>query len=292
MDGLMVLLVTVDWPSFDVAKAIRIAAIIVVTYLGLIILRRVLRPALRHAVEREMTDQPSIEVDKRVATLTQVVHSTAVVIALFVGLLTILPELGINITAILAGTSLLALAVGFGAQSLVKDVISGLFILIENQFGKGDVVNIAGVGGLVEDVNLRRTILRDLDGTIHSVPNGQINVASNLTRTWSRANLILSVSYESNMDHVFSVINRVGEALKSDPTWAADVVEAPKAIGIENFGDSGIDVRVLGVTQPIRQWDVMREFRRRVKAAFDEEGIVIPYPHRVIVSDAPATAQT
>ena len=226
----------------------------------------------------------SIQPPKRVDTLTAVAYGAVWILAVLVGLMTTLPEFGINTTALLAGTSLAGLAIGFGAQSLVKDFISGLFVLVENQYAKGDVVNIGGVGGLVEDITLRRTVLRDLDGAIHSVPNGQVTVASNLTRTWSRANMVVTVSYDEDTDHVFGVINRAGEELGRDPDWSGDIIEAPKVIGIESFGDSGVDIRILGVTQPIRQWDVMRELRRRLKLAFDREGIEIPFPHRTLVT--------
>lgn len=197
-------------------------------------------------------------------------------VALLVGLLTILPEFGIDTRALLAGAGLAGLAIGFGAQSLVRDVLSGLFVLIENQYGKGDVVNLAGVGGLVEDVNLRRTLLRDLDGTVHSVPNGQISVASNLTRSWSRANFVVGVSYREDPDRVFAVINRVGEEMASDPSWSRDIIEPPRVLGVEGFSGSRLDIRILGDTRPNRQWDVMRELRRRLKKAFDVEGIEVP----------------
>jgi small conductance mechanosensitive channel len=180
--------------------------------------------------------------------------------------------------------------VGFGSQSLVKDIISGLFVLVENQYGKGDVVNIAGVGGLVEDVNLRRTLLRDLDGTVHTIPNGEIVVASNLTRSWARVNTIISVSYGDDLDHVFDVITRVGQEMADDPDWSKDIIEPPKPLGVEGFGDSGIDIRILGDTQPIRQWDVMRELRLRLKKAFDAEGIEIPFPHRTLVTSGQKAA--
>ena len=272
------------WSELLWTHGLRIIIVIVAIYVGLRIFERVVGPTIGTAVSAQMEGQPQVEVDKRVDTLSHVIYRTVWFVAILVGLLTILPELGINISALLAGAGLIGLAVGFGAQSLVKDVISGLFILVENQYGKGDVVNIAGIGGLVDDVNLRRTLLRDLDGAVHTVPNGEISVASNLTRSWSRVNLIVAVSYGDDLDHVFEVINRVGKELAEDPEWAKDIIEAPKALGVENFGDSGIDIRILGDTQPIRQWDVMRQLRLRLKKAFDAEGIEIPFPHRTLVT--------
>ncbi len=277
----------IDWDRWSEAfwtHGLRVILVIVAIYVGLRILQRIIGPAIRATVSAQMEGEPEVEVEKRVDTLSHVVYRTISTVAVLIGLLTILPELGINISALLAGAGLIGLAVGFGAQSLVKDVISGLFVLIENQYGKGDVVNIAGIGGLVEDVNLRRTLLRDLDGTVHSIPNGEVAVSSNLTRAWSRVNIVIGVSYGDDLDHVFEVINRVGEEMANDPDWSKDIIAAPKALGVEGFGDSGIDIRILGDTQPIRQWDVMRELRRRLKKAFDEEGIEIPFPHRTLVT--------
>jgi moderate conductance mechanosensitive channel len=279
------------WAETAWTHGLRVVVIIVLVLIALRVLRHMVEPAIRRTVAAEMAGQPQVEVDKRITTLSQVAYRTISVVVLALGLFTVLPEFGINTSALIAGTGLFALALGFGAQSLVKDVISGLFILVENQYAKGDVVNVAGVGGLVEDVNLRRTVLRDLDGAIHSIPNGQVEVASNLTRSWSRANMIVTVSYSEDMDHVFEVVNGVGKAMQDDPDWAGDIVEAPKVLGVEAFGDSGIDIRILGVTQPIRQWDVMRELRRRLKRAFDEAGIEIPYPHRTLVSADQKAAQ-
>ena len=272
------------WSELFWTHGLRIIIVIVAIYVGLRIVERMVGPVIRTAVSTQLEGEPQVEVDKRADTLSQVIYRTVWFVAILIGLLTILPELGINIRALLAGAGLIGLAVGFGAQSLVKDVISGLFILVENQYSKGDVVNIAGIGGLVDDVNLRRTLLRDLDGAVHTIPNGEISVASNLTRSWSRVNLILSVSYGDDLDHVFEVINRVGKELAEDPEWSKDIIEAPKALGVENFGDSGIDIRILGDTQPIRQWDVMRQLRLRLKKAFDAEGIEIPFPHRTLVT--------
>jgi len=277
----------IDWDRWSEAfwtSGLRVILVIVAIYVGLRVVQRILGPAIRATVSAQMEGEPEVEVEKRVDTLSHVVYRTIWTVAVLIGLLTILPELGININALLAGAGLIGLAVGFGAQSLVKDVISGLFVLIENQYGKGDVVNIAGIGGLVEDVNLRRTLLRDLDGTVHSIPNGEVAVSSNLTRAWSRVNIVINVSYGDDLDHVFAVINRVGEEMGNDPDWSKDIIAAPKALGVEGFGDSGIDIRILGDTQPIRQWDVMRELRRRLKKAFDEEGIEIPFPHRTLVT--------
>jgi len=143
----------------------------------------------------------------------------------------------------------------------------------------GDWVTIADIGGLVEEVNLRKTVLRDFDGTVHHVPNGEIRVASNYSRRFARVNLDISVSYGTDLDHAISVINRVGQELAADENWAKMIMSAPRALRVNNLGDSGIDIKILGDVKPMQQWAVMGELRLRLKKAFDEEGIEIPWPH-------------
>jgi small conductance mechanosensitive channel len=174
--------------------------------------------------------------------------------------------------------------VGFGAQSLVKDVLTGLFILAENQYSKGDVVTLAGISGQVEEVGLRRTVLRDLDGIVHHVPNGQIAVASNLTQEWSRVNMNVSVAYGEDLDRVFEVINRVGREMAADAEFGPLILKAPQVLRVEAFGESGIAIKVLGDTEPIRQWEVMGELRKRLIRAFLEESIRVPFPPHVVAT--------
>ena len=277
----------IDWSRWSETlwtSGARVLAIVVIIFIALRILERFLEPAIRSTVIRQMRNDPEIEVEQRIDTLTQVIYRTATVIAVFAGMITILPEFGINASALLAGAGLVGLAVGFGAQSLVKDVIAGLFILIENQYGKGDVVTIAGVGGTVEDVNLRRTLIRDLDGTQHSIPNGEIVVSSNKSQVFSRLNEVIGVSYGDDLEQVFKVINKIGEELAGESPWSDDIISAPTVLGVDGFGDSSVDIRVVGDTQPGRQWAVTREFRLRIKLAFDAEAIEIPYPHRTLVT--------
>jgi len=190
-----------------------------------------------------------------------------------------LSDIGLNIAPMIAGVGVVGIAIGFGAQSLVKDIISGLFILLENQYRKGDVVKIADTSGLVEDINLRRTLLRDLDGIVHSVPNGEIAVSSNFTRGYSRVNLNISVGYNEDLDRAIAVINRVGKELAEDPAWSAQILKPPQVLRVDNLGDSGIDIKVVGDTKPIQQWAIMGELRLRIKKAFDQEEIEIPWPH-------------
>ena len=201
-----------------------------------------------------------------------------------VAFLTILAEFGINLAPVLAGLGVAGVAVGFGAQALVRDVLNGFFILLENQYGLGDVVVVADRAGLVEEVNLRRTVLRDLDGAVHSVPNGEIRIVSNLTRDWSRVNLNIPVGYETDVDHAVSVLNRIGHDMAADPALGPFIVEAPQVLRVDALDDSGYALKVLGVTRPIHQWDVMGELRKRVLQTFPREGIEIPYPHTVLLA--------
>ena len=278
-----------DWLAGDGARVITIIGVAVIADFAL---HRIVPRALRVAVERQMKRADEEEIQQRVDTLASVFTAGGRVIIVLVTLLTLMPLAGISIGPLLAGVGILGLAVGFGAQSLVKDIISGLFILLDNQYSKGDVVTLAGISGLVEDVGIRRTVLRDLDGIVHYIPNGEIAVASNFTQEYSRVNLNVGVSYSEDLDHVIQVINRVGEELAADPEWEPFILTPPKSWGVDNLGDSGIDIKIVGDTKPIKQWDVMRELRKRLKKAFDQEGIEIPYPHRVMVTrGAKATDQ-
>ena len=268
----------IDWDRWSETiwtHGLRIIVVLVVVYVGLRVLRRALDRVVGTAVARQMEGQAEVEIEKRTDTLIHVVYRTAWAAAFAVAVLTILPELGINIGPLLAGAGIAGLAVGLGAQSLVRDTINGLFILVENQYGKGDVVRLAGVGGLVEDVNLRRTVLRDLDGAVHSIPNGQAAVSSNLTRGWSRVNMNVRVAYGEDMDRVMTVIDRVAQGMAQDPNFAPMVLNAPRALRVDGFDEFGVQVKIMGETQPMRQWEVTGELRRRLKKAFDEEKIEI-----------------
>jgi small conductance mechanosensitive channel len=271
----------IDWAA---TNGVRIGIILAIAAAVDLALHRLIPRAVRLAVERQLRDKPQEEIDKRIVTLAGVFTGTGRAILIAVAAFTILPVLGINIGPLLASVGIVGLALGFGAQSLVKDIISGLFILLDNQYGKGDVVTVGGISGLVEDVGLRRTVLRDLDGIVHYIPNGEISVASNFTQEWSRVNMNVSVSYGEDLDHVFEVINRVGRELAEDHEFAELILDPPHVLRVDAFEDSGIAIKVLGDTKPIRQWDVMGELRLRLKKAFDEEGIEIPFPHRVMVT--------
>jgi small conductance mechanosensitive channel len=226
-----------------------------------------------------MKKRPHEEIEQRIETLNRVLLQLCGVLIFVVTVLMVLAQIGVNITAALAAVGIVGIAVGFGAQTLVKDIISGFFVFFEDQYGIGDVAKVADIIGVVEDITLRRTILRDLDGIVHSVPNGEIRVASNYTKDWSRVNLNISVGYGEDLDRCIEVINRVGMELAEDPNWSSLMLSPPQVLRVDSLGDSGIDIKILGETKPIQQWAVMGELRKRLKRTFDEEGIEIPWPH-------------
>jgi small conductance mechanosensitive channel len=219
------------------------------------------------------------EFQKRTQTLVSIVRYALVFTILIVASMTLLREFGIEIGPILAAAGIVGLAVGFGAQSLVKDVISGFFILLEDQIRVGDVVQIAGKGGLVEKINLKTTILRDLAGNVHYVPNGHIDVVTNMTKEFSRYVFDIGVAYREDVDEVIEVIKEVDEELRSDPDYKDDIIEPIEILGLDQFANSSIIIKARTTTVPIKQWRVGREFNRRLKKKFDKRNIEIPFPH-------------
>jgi small conductance mechanosensitive channel len=238
------------------------------------ILRRVERSAEKDGV---ITLQ-----EQRTRTLVSLLRSVGRVVIWVVTLFMVLGALGLQLGPLLAGAGVVGLAVSFGAQSLVKDVISGLFILIENQFGVGDVVRLEGVSGAVERMTLRVVVLRDVHGVVHVVPNGQITKVSNLTRGWSRVVLDVAVAYKEDPDKVMEVMRDEGRKLWEDPKWRPLILEHAEVPGIESFGESGVSIRMLVKTLPLKQWDVARELRRRLKIRFSDENIEIPFPSQTV----------
>ena len=226
------------------------------------------------------TPAPSLRAEQRMSALTSILRSVAgFVIAMFAGFL-ILSEIGIEIAPLLAGAGVLGVALGFGSQSLVKDFLSGLFILVEDQFGVGDIVDLDGqTSGTVEAVSLRTVRLRAVDGTVWHVPNGSIGRVGNKSQHWSRALLDVEVSYGTDIDHAKEVIKRVADAVWQERD---DVIEEPEVWGVEALGANGIAIRLVVKTRPSEQFRVSRELRRRIKAAFEREGIEIPFPQQTV----------
>ncbi len=237
---------------------------------------------LEKVVEDEDPEHLS-EREKRARTLTAVLRKITKVTILAVAGLIILNELGVSIGPILAAAGIGGIAVGFGAQNLVRDVISGFFMLMENQIRVGDVVTLhAGGGqfsGQVEDITLRTTVLRDLEGTVHVIPNGAIEAVSNRTREWSRAVLDVGVAYHEDVDRVMQLLREIGAGLAADPEYGPLIVEPPEVLGVDALGESQVTVKMMVTTKPLKQWPVARELRRRIKNRFDAEGVEIPFPH-------------
>ena len=217
----------------------------------------------------------------RIDTLRGVLASALRVMIVVATFVAVLSELGVNVTALLAGVSILGLAISFGAQSLVKDVITGFFILLEDQYGVGDVVRVNGPGGLaggVEAVSLRTTVLRDLEGTAHVIPNGEIKTVSVLSKDWARAVADIDVPYDVNLDQMFGLLTQVANALHDDPEWNDKFLEPPEILGVQALTPTAVTLRVLMKVQPKEQWPVSREFRRRMKNALDKAGLRVPLP--------------
>lgn len=275
----------IDWLSQHGGRILLIIALSVTLYY---LLHHFIPIMVKRTVLRTMKGKTKAAKKKRVDTLSTVFIDTGTVIIAIIAIFTILAEIEVNVAPALAGLGIAGIAIGFGAQSLVKDLFSGLHILLENQYGVGDWVKIAGVDGLVQEIGLRRTVIRDFDGTVHNIPNGEIKVASNMTKEWARVNMLVSVGYGEDLDHVIDIINRVGKEVADDPEWTPQILSAPQALRVEAFEDSGIAIRILGDTKQMQQWAVMGELRLRLKKAFDEEDIEIPWPHtKVFFGNAP-----
>ncbi len=234
-----------------------------------------------------LTPETSERLQLRVSTISGVTKSIVTIVWLGVGILFALVSLGIDVVPLLAGAGLVGVAVSLASQNLIKDAINGFLIILEDQYALGDVISVGTVGGLVENLNLRMTQVRDAEGRLITIPNSEIKIVANLSSRWSRADLTIPVDYQTDIDKALNLIKKVAIEMDEDPEWQHKIVETPQVLGIDNFGDRGLLIRVWIKTQPLKQWDVAREFRRRLKIAFDHAGISIPVPQQAIwVNDA------
>jgi moderate conductance mechanosensitive channel len=255
--------------------------VLVAAWAALFILNKVIEHARESMLKKsERAGDPPSESGKRVDTLMRLVLQAGRVVLLVVVVLIILSELGLQIGPILASAGVVGLAIGFGAQALVRDLIAGFFFIMENQVRVGDVAVVNGTGGLVQEMNLRTLVLRDQSGTVHIFPNGTINTLSNMTNEWSAYVFDIGVAYKENTDRVVEVIRQVADGLKADGVFGPSIIEPVEIFGVDKFGDSAVVIKGRIKTKPIRQWVTGREFLRRIKIAFDEKGIEIPFPHR------------
>jgi len=223
----------------------------------------------------------------RAKTLSRLAYWLGAVILAGCVLYGVLETIGINVAPLLAGVGIAGLAFGFGGQYLIRDLINGIFILFEGQYRINDVIKVGDLAGVVENVNLRVTVLRDLEGRVIYIPNGEIKAVINMTKEWSRAVLNIGVAYKENVDRVMEVLKELGRELRQDPVFGKLILEDLQMLGVEEFGESQVTLKCFFKTVPIKQWDVAREFRRRVKNRFDELGIEIPFPHRTLYWGAP-----
>ena len=270
-----------------------ILLIVVIALVVIALARRAVHMIVKTLLDRETTEGTAqelsaVEIKKRMITLeglgTTVIRLFVIVIAAVM----ILGELNLNVGPAVAGLGVVGIAVGFGTQSIVRDYFTGALILIENQFSKGDVVSIAGVSGTVEDFSLRRTTLRDLVGVVHTVPNGEIKVASNRTRVWARINLDVTIAYGTDVEQATRVVDDVGREMLADPDWRRRLMEAPHVERVEAMGEYGITIKILGLVRATEQWAAGGELRKRLLAAFATNGIEIPRPQRVVLAREPA----
>jgi len=268
----------IDWLQDN---GVRIGLIIAGAWLfgrfGKMIISRTIRAAIKS--DNFATDR---EERLREDTLISIISTTLKVLVWTLATMIILSELNIDIGPLVAGAGVAGIAIGFGAQELIQDFVSGVFIILENQYRVGDVVEFEGTSGTVTDITIRSTVLRDLDGNVHHFPNGMVRHTVNKTMEFSKINLDIGISYEDDIEKVEKIVNAVGSELAKDEVWSKDIQEAPRFLRVNDFGDSSVEVKIVGKTNPARQWAVTGELRKRLKQAFDKEGVEIPFPQRVI----------
>ena len=262
---------------------LRVGLVLLLGYVGIRFIRLGIRQLERVMIlASHVKDQEAGTALKRAATLTGILRTIALTAVWAIVIIESLQFVGLDVAPILAGAGILGLAVGFGAQNLVRDLISGFFIILEDQIRLGDVAVINGTGGLVETITFRTISLRDFSGVVHIFPNGGINSLSNMTKEWSAFVLDLGVAYSEDTDRVVRVMQEVGEELRQDRQFGPMMIEPIEVVGVENFADSAVILRARIKTKPLEQWNIGREYRRRLKKALDSRGIVIPFPHRTL----------
>ncbi|MGA0819859.1 MAG: mechanosensitive ion channel family protein [Ilumatobacteraceae bacterium] len=290
----------VSWLGDIAVPALRILVVVIMAEVAVIVLRRTTRAAFQKLVERgdsplvgsrlvleklgladgeapprELTANRNL---KRVDALSDITNNLIKVVVWLIAIFMILGTLGINLGPLVAGAGIAGIALGFGAQSIVKDFLSGILMLVEDQFGIGDVIDVGEASGVVESLSLRTTRLRSIDGTVWHVPNGEIRRVGNMSQGWSRSVIDVGIGYGSDIDTSLAIMKGVAEGMSNEETWNTKLLEKPELLGVQELGDSSVVLRMWVVTEPAAQWDVSRELRRRIKYAFDAAGIEIPFP--------------
>lgn len=275
-------------------NGLRIAVIVVVALIALRVSTVLIHGIVKALLDREATEGTAqelsaIEVQKRIDTLDGLGSNVVRFFVVMIAGIMVLSALDLDIGPAVAGLGVVGIAVGFGAQSLVRDYLNGALILIENQYSKGDVVSIAGVSGSVEDFSLRRTTLRDLDGIVHTVPNGEVKVASNRTRTWARINQNVTVAFGTDINRAIDVVEELGKSMADDPVWKRRILEPPRVERVESIEERGVTLKILGTVRASDQWAAGGEFRKLLLEAFARNGIRLPRPPQVFVAQSEAT---
>ncbi|MEE9553742.1 MAG: mechanosensitive ion channel family protein [candidate division Zixibacteria bacterium] len=266
--------------AWGITNGLRIVLILIGMLVAMKVAKIIGNNIVRYASKKKGPEAK--EDERRIHTLVQIFNVASKVLIIVFGGMIIIKELGIDIGPMLAGAGILGLAVGFGSQALVKDLVTGFFLILENQIRVGDVVRIGDYSGLVEQITLRTVILRDLEGIVHTIPNGEIATLSNMTYGWSRVKFDIGVAYKENIDEVMKVLEDLGRKIHTDEKYKDIILEEPTILGVDSLDDSCVTIRMIIKTEPLKQWDVAREFRRRVKNEFDRLGIEIPFPHQTI----------
>ncbi len=275
----------VDWTDIIIpwilTHGLKIVLIIACAYFFNKLLKKVIEKAVRIGVVPDSFTSEEAE-KKREDTLIHIFNITLKIVLWSVALLMVLQEFGIMIGPILAAAGIVGLAFGFGGQYLIRDIISGLFIFLENQYRIGDVVSLNDTRGIVENISLRMTTLRDMDGTVHHIPHGEIKMVSNMSKDFARVNLDIGIGYNSDLEHLIEVVNRIGIELSQDPEWKYSIIKPPQFLRVNDMEDSAVIIKILGETLPLKQWEVTGELRKRILVEFRKEGIEIPFPQRVV----------
>lgn len=261
-----------------------VVLLIIGIFFALMVFVHLIGRAIEHYLESQARLNDSRdEIIKRATTLTRVIRNFTIALFFLIGVIWILTEVGVDLGSIAVGAGALGVVIGIGAQKVINDFFNGFFILIENQFRVGDVIRFSPeISGLVEKVGFRTTVVRDFNGNVHTIPNGEITTVSNLTKGFSRYSIDVGVAYKENVDRVMEILREVGEELATGEPYGSEILEPVEVLGVQDLADSAVLIRVRFTSKPSRQWDISRELRRLIKNRFDAEGIEIPFPHRTI----------
>jgi small-conductance mechanosensitive channel len=268
--------------SWFLSSGFRIVIIIVAAYILLRIVNKIINRLEATLAARNGEMMSALEKERRIKTITSLLKHIVFIFVFAVAGIMVLKEFGMDIGPIIAGAGIVGLAISFGSQNLVRDIISGFFMILEDQIRVGDVAQINGTAGTVEEINLRTSVIRDLEGTVHVFPNGIISQLANKSKGWSRYVIDVGVAYHENVDYVIETLKKIGEEMEKDEHFGNLILEPLDILGVDNFGDSAVVIKCMIKTQPLKQWEVGRELRRRIKNRFDELGIEIPFPHMSI----------